>query len=413
MIKQTKNTFAFMLALASIIIFSGFVSASSCGDNICSDGETCSTCSLDCGCCPSSELCGDGIIQNCEECDKGVTLNGQVCTPLYGSSCNYCSDSCISITLEGPYCGDGICNGAETCSNCSCDCGICPPPQPYCGDGICNNGETCNNCSHDCGICPPPQPYCGDDICNNGETCNNCSTDCGICPPSCGDGQCNGLETCSSCSGDCGICPPSCGDGQCNGLETCSSCSGDCGICPPTSTCGDCVCNSSETCSSCPRDCGVCRAVCGNGIKEAGEECDDGNYINNDGCSRLCKTEDENCDNNCEDDNECNHDCKKCYDKDKTIILNNLDKFCEAKWSCSEWGECVDGVMTRKCVDESNCYSEYNKPSQQTFCAEEQASSLKLPSIYDVKTGNYIWVWVTLGLIFFVLLVLVLLMLIR
>ncbi|MFH1359945.1 MAG: dockerin type I domain-containing protein [Candidatus Omnitrophota bacterium] len=28
------------------------------------------------------------------------------------------------------YCGDGICNGAETCATCSMDCGTCPAPEP-------------------------------------------------------------------------------------------------------------------------------------------------------------------------------------------------------------------------------------------------------------------------------------------
>ena len=34
-----------------------------------------------------------------------------------------------------------------------------------------------------------------------------------------------------------------------------------------------------------------CAAVCGNGILEPGEECDDGNTINGDGCSATCKVQ--------------------------------------------------------------------------------------------------------------------------
>jgi beta propeller repeat protein len=118
------------------------------------------------------------------------------------------------FTIENPpapYCGDTICNGAETCSSCPGDCGTCPPPEPYCGDTICNGGETCSSCPGDCGICPPPEPFCGDTICNGAETCESCPGDCGICPPPepfCGDTICNGAETCESCPGDCGICPP-------------------------------------------------------------------------------------------------------------------------------------------------------------------------------------------------------------
>jgi len=79
--------------------------------------------------------------------------------------------------IPAPFCGDGICNNAETCSNCSADCGACVV-NPFCGDGNCNNAETCSNCSVDCGACVV-NPFCGDGTCNNAETCSNCSVDCG------------------------------------------------------------------------------------------------------------------------------------------------------------------------------------------------------------------------------------------
>jgi len=39
--------------------------------------------------------------------------------------------------------------------------------------------------------------------------------------------------------------------------------------------------------------------VCGNGIKETGEQCDDGNTRNGDGCSSTCIIEPQNCDDYC------------------------------------------------------------------------------------------------------------------
>jgi len=57
-----------------------------------------------------------------------------------------------------------------------------------------------------------------------------------------------------------------------------------------------------------------CAAVCGNGKKETGEQCDDGNTKNGDGCSSTCKTEvcgDASC-NNGETCSTCPSDCGVC-----------------------------------------------------------------------------------------------------
>ena len=55
--------------------------------------------------------------------------------------------------------------------------------------------------------------------------------------------------------------------------------------------CGQCghVCANGQVCSN--GACTVPAPVCGNGIREAGEQCDDGNTTNLDGCSSTCQFE--------------------------------------------------------------------------------------------------------------------------
>ena len=93
-----------------------------CGDGICSLGESCGTCSKDCGVC------------------HGCNNNG-VCQPKapFRETCS-CSDCTPFCT---PQCNiDGVCTPlTETCSNCAPDCGTCPS----CGDNIVNGLEPCDN----------------------------------------------------------------------------------------------------------------------------------------------------------------------------------------------------------------------------------------------------------------------------
>jgi hypothetical protein len=102
---------------------------SECGDEECSDDESCESCEADCG-----------------ECTE-------------------------------PTCGDNLCNGTDTCSSCEADCGECPEPE--CGNQACDGEETCATCEEDCGQCPDD---CGDDECDGSESCESCREDCGACP---------------------------------------------------------------------------------------------------------------------------------------------------------------------------------------------------------------------------------------
>jgi cysteine-rich repeat protein len=43
--------------------------------------------------------------------------------------------------------------------------------------------------------------------------------------------------------------------------------------------------------SSATKDDGSCKYICGNGIIEDGEKCDDGNKNNGDGCDEACMIE--------------------------------------------------------------------------------------------------------------------------
>ncbi len=79
--------------------------------------------------------------------------------------------------------------------------------------------------------------------------------------------------------------PEECDDGsQCEDLTT--DCTDDALICAGIGG-GTCAARDGDGCSA---TC-LLEAVCGNGILESPEECDDGNLTNNDGCSDLCLLE--------------------------------------------------------------------------------------------------------------------------
>ena len=133
----------------------------------------------------------------------------------------------------------------------------------FCGDGIVGNtpGETCD---------PPDQP--------GGASGNTCRANCTVC----GDGHLDAGELCD--------------DGNNVNGDGCEN------NCTPTTKCGDGIVGNTpgETCdppgsvpdpASGDNECRVGCTYCGDGHLDAGEDCDDHNQIDGDGCSSSCLNE--------------------------------------------------------------------------------------------------------------------------
>lgn len=140
--------------------------------------------------------CGDGGLDNDEECDDGNNVDGDGC----------------QADCRDPFCGDGVVDLGEGCDDgnnvdgdgCQADCAL-----PTCGDGIIDPDEECEdgnlNNNDDC-LNTCMNASCGDQILHTGlEECDDgnansdiapdaCRTDCSL--PFCGDGVRDSDETC-------------------------------------------------------------------------------------------------------------------------------------------------------------------------------------------------------------------------
>lgn len=74
---------------------------------------------------PLEPYCGDG---NCDSTE----------------SCSSCSEDCGACPTPEHYCGDGICSQDEHCSDCPSDCGECPEIEP--GKPSTPLGQDCLDC---------------------------------------------------------------------------------------------------------------------------------------------------------------------------------------------------------------------------------------------------------------------------
>jgi cysteine-rich repeat protein len=304
--------------------------------------------------------CGDGVVDPSEQCDDGMN-NGTPNDPCT-AFCNWRCSADATCDDKNP------CNGAETCTNHVCAPGTAPADGTSCGSGMLCHGGSCDAAKCGDGIVTPPEE-CDDGNNVNGDGCdNNCKFSCVTSDPtrnctpadSCqGQGKCSdATHVCSAgtplpdntmcmtghdyCkSGMCtvpvcgnGVVEPGemCDDGGLNGTKNdpcnamcgfaCSNPLTDCGAAPK---CEKFSCTTMHTCQAIAdptqngNNCGtglVCKngacggvnAVCGNGIIEAGEQCDfgAGNNGSNTGCDPVTCQFSCQSSTNCDDGNPCN-----------------------------------------------------------------------------------------------------------
>lgn len=185
----------------------------------------------------------------------------------------FLDDFCEDVSEEDPgfICGEiaesvsGALTGLECPGNCernSCAAG-CEPTTEVCDEesGCCISKDT------DCGDFPSCEEGCG-----KGQICDE-NTQCCIFDNPCRRAPAPELDCTDECDND--------NDGPVDCADP------DCAADPACAVCGDGDCTGDETSGSCPQDC----HVCGNGVREGPEGCDDGNQDSGDGCDQGCVAE--------------------------------------------------------------------------------------------------------------------------
>ncbi|MBI2448607.1 SMP-30/gluconolactonase/LRE family protein [Candidatus Microgenomates bacterium] len=283
------------------------VTGQSCGDGVktgcefCDDGANngqMGFCSLDCGSILPS-LCGNGDLDNGEYCDSDTIVCNDGCY-IGSQTCLLDCSAYETCDVGSQSCGDGIKNGCETCDDganngqpefCNLSCN--GQTSALCGNGTLDIGEICEvgafkSCRDEATNCYDGSRYCKTD-------CTGYESVCDIGGQRCDNGIQEGCETCD--------------DGAANGTPNhCNA------ICHGTtsSVCDNGVvefgedCDPPDTNTDCPYGemscfvCGVnCQDVfgiphyCSDGTLDlsSGEQCDDDNTLNGDGCSADCQVE--------------------------------------------------------------------------------------------------------------------------
>ncbi len=267
--------------------------------------------------CPAGFACVDALCQEGMEVDaNGIDDDGDGYIDE-GTACAANADC-----ADAEICYEALCQplcllDVECPYGLVCDNGLCnmDPTSSICGNAIVEQGEACDDgndvdtdgCTNFCRL------VLGEDLCGNGiDDDGNGLTDEGCeCSAST---ACNAGMVCSA-----GACLTQCeSDTDCPALNHCNV---DSGLCVSDDATG----------------------VCGNAIVEAGEMCDDGNSVDDDGCNNQCTfggVGGEICGNGIDDDGD-----------------GQLDNGCSCTMNvdCPAGHTCTDSACVLMCVTSASC----------------------------------------------------------
>ncbi len=252
--------------------------------------------------CPAADRCGDGVLDEGEQCDDGNRCGG-----------DGCSAWCSLDTSSGLSPGNGIRERWEGCDDGNLvngdGCSSTATPE-HCGNGTVEAGEECDDgndvdddgCSNACRLPGPGEGGgpAGEECDDGNDVLGDACADHRL--ARCGDGYVFvGVEDCDDGNTDDGDeCPatcqrPPCGDGVVDGDEECDdgnrsdadACTNACRL----ARCGDLAVHEGvEECDGEPRCLPDCRwNVCGDGVRACSEPCDDGDVLDDGLCDSVCQ----------------------------------------------------------------------------------------------------------------------------
>ena len=254
--------------------------------------------------CPAENYCEDG---NCKAwvCEPGMaTCEGDVAQQCNAAGSSFASETncaasgkkcvggecldlacvpdeafCVDKDTAGICAQDGLsfestdCQEQQSCDLGLCTPWLCTPEEPVC------DGDFATNCNA-LGLGPAAggTDCAGQDKFCSGGVCTDCEPVCD--GKDCGDDGCGGQ--CGSCDDgdDCTV--DECTDGECSHFNIPGCCTID-EDCDDGDDCTTDFCSAEFGCLH--QDTVTC---CGDGVQEQGEECDDANYIDGDGCNADC-----------------------------------------------------------------------------------------------------------------------------